>query len=183
MKNFKLLLLLILTLLLLPFSVYADEDKDETKNEAKEVNIYFFRGEGCSHCAEAEDWFDEIEDEYGDKFNVVDYETWYNEENNTLMTKVADARGEEVNGVPYIVIGNKSWNGFADDYKDSILEQIDKEYKTAEADRYDIMSLIDTTSLRKVEETKSNDVLTLVIMVVIVGGIGFGIYKARQTTN
>ena len=56
MKKFKLLLLVISALFLLPFSVFAEEDEAEA-TESKEVNVYLFRGEGCPHCQEAEEWF------------------------------------------------------------------------------------------------------------------------------
>ena len=88
--------------------------------------IYFFRGEGCPHCVEAEAWFQSIEDEYGSYFKVIDYETWYNQENAELMKKVAKARGEEANGVPYIIIGDKSWMGFTQSYTDEMLKEIGK---------------------------------------------------------
>jgi len=87
MKKLMIAVLLLVTALVIPFAVNAEE--------SNEVNVYFFRGEGCSHCAEAEEWFSSIEEEYGSKFNIVDYETWYNEENQELMQKVATARGEE----------------------------------------------------------------------------------------
>lgn len=186
MKNLKLLFLLVLTLLLIPFAVYAEE-KDSSKEDSKDVekvNIYFFRGDGCSYCAAAEEWFDEISDEYGDKFKIVDYETWNSEENFELMNEVADARGETVEGVPYIIIGNKSWNGFADDYKDAIISQINSEYKEDVDSRYDIMKLVNKIN-KKVDTEKSghgSDVLFIIITVVIVGGIGFGLYKVRQSS-
>ena len=117
------------------------KDNSNTKNKTKtkktkrstkldvtedgEVVIYFFRGEGCSHCAEAEEWFESIEDEYGDKFVVKDYEVWYDEDNAEYMNRIAESRGEDVTGVPYIIIGNKSWNGFAESYKEEMLREIE----------------------------------------------------------
>ena len=71
------LLLVLLMILVAPFTVFAEE---EAKEESKEVKVYFFRGQGCSHCAEAEEWFKSIEEEMGDRFEIIDYETWYNEE-------------------------------------------------------------------------------------------------------
>ena len=120
MKNLKFFALLLAFFLVLPLAVFADEATEESK----EVNVYLFRGEGCPHCAEAEEWFKSIEEEYGDLFNVVDYETWYDEENAELMQRVADAREEKAEGVPYIIIGNKSWNGFAESYEEEMLELI-----------------------------------------------------------
>ena len=129
MKLLKYLLVLFVALTL-PLAVFAEGEEEqvtsdsgeaEVQEESKEVKLYFFRGEGCSHCAEAEAWFESIEEEYGDYFEIVDYETWYNSENAELMQKVAEARGETAEGVPYIIIGNKSWNGFAEDYEEEII--------------------------------------------------------------
>ena len=83
MKKVKILLFIALAcILVLPFSVFAEGEEEETttKEENREVTLYFFRGEGCSHCAEFEAWLDEIEPEYGDLFKVVDYEVWNDEE-------------------------------------------------------------------------------------------------------
>ena len=186
MKNLKLLLLLILTLLILPFAVNAEETEssaEESSKEVEKVNVYFFRGEGCSYCAAAEKWFDEISDEYGEKFKVVDYETWNSQENMDLMNEVAKARGETADGVPYIIVGNKSWNGFADDYKESIISQIEEEYKLDADSRYDIMQLIDGIGNDdSKKDSTGSDVLFIIISVIIVGVVGFGLYKVRQSS-
>ena len=121
MKQLKLLLVVLAVLFLVPFSVFADEEApaeqtEQTTEEAQatetaektKVNVYIFRGEGCSHCAEALEWFDSIQEEYGEYFNLVKYETWYDEENAKLMKEVAEKRGETAEGVPYIIVGDKS---------------------------------------------------------------------------
>ena len=76
MKNFKFLFLVLLAcLLIIPFGVFAEGEEEETTTESdKEVTIYFFRGEGCPHCEEFEEWLKEIEPEYGEQFKAVDYE-------------------------------------------------------------------------------------------------------------
>ena len=180
MKKLKYLLVLIVALLL-PIAVFA-EGEETTSTESKEVKVYFFRGEGCSHCAEAEAWFESIEEEYGSYFQIVDYETWYNQENAELMQKVAKARGEEAQGVPYIIIGNKSWNGFTESYSSEMIEQIKSEFEKDVNDRYDIMQLI-TTGKTNEKDTTGSDVLALLVILVVVGGICFGVYKARSNTK
>ena len=77
MKKFMYLVLIFAAFLILPFAVYAEDDEVEdaqveevseevseetTGDDSKEVNVYFFRGQGCSHCAEAEEWFKSIEE-------------------------------------------------------------------------------------------------------------------------
>ena len=125
-------------------------------------------------------------DEYGERFTIKDYETWYDEDNAELMKKVAKARGEEdqATGVPYIIIGNKSWIGFADEYKDEIKEQIDKVYGQDVSERYDILKYVKSgKSAKKEEKSNSSDVVALLCMIVVCGLIIFGIYKARKNTN
>ena len=196
MKSLKILFVLLVALLLPIVAFAEDEDTDAApaedgevviaEEESNEVNVYFFRGEGCSHCAEAEAWFESIEEEYGSKFKIVDYETWYNSENAELMQKVAEARGETAEGVPYIIVGNKSWNGFAQDYADEILAQIESEFETNVDERYDIMKLMETGGNAKVDDKddkKSNDALSLIIILAAVGAICFGVYKASNSVK
>lgn len=194
MKKFKLYLAIIMCLLMIPFTVFADEADTDSKDEAtteekdtksedsKKVKIYFFRGEGCPHCAEAEEFFDSIKDEYGEYYTIVDYETWYNTENADLLQKVGKARDEEISGVPYILIGNKSWNGYSNDMNDEIISTIKSEYEKDVADRYDIMKLIATGSTKAKEKSKSGDVMALIIVLIVVAGISYGVVVARKKT-
>lgn len=186
--------------LMLPFSVFAnseesnsndnvessegsnDESNDESSDDRK-VNVYFFHGDGCPHCAEAEEFFDSIEEEYGSLFNLVAYETWYDEKNAKMLDKIAEARGENITGVPYILIGNKSWPGYGADSSDGIIEQIRKEYETPVSDRYDIMELVDFDDVgEETEKNYSSDIMTLAIILVVVAGIVTGVVVARKKT-
>ena len=121
MKKLKFLFVMLIGILLVPCTVLA-KDKDP-------VNVYFFYGNGCPHCAEAEEFFDSIEDELGDQFDIVSYETWYDTDNVDLMNEVADIRKEEPQGVPYIIIGNQSWDGYTSSYDDEIIDKIQSEYE------------------------------------------------------
>lgn len=188
MKKLSYLVVLLIALFVIPFGVLADEATEDTATEdtaevSKEVPIYFFRGDGCSYCAAAEAWFKEIESDYGTKFEIKDYETWYNQDNADLMQKVAEARKETADGVPYIIIGDQSWNGFADEYKDEILSKIETVYEQEVDKRYDIMQLVQTGSTNEEEKDGGNDFVSLIIILVVVGAAGFGIYKARETVK
>ena len=125
MKKLKYLLVAAI-ILLFPFVASAKE----------KVNVYMFRGEGCPHCEEALEFFDTLsaDEEYKDLYKLVTYEVWYDETNSKLMSDVADALGDQVSGVPYIVIGTKTFAGYAASYDDKIKEAIktaydDEEYK------------------------------------------------------
>ena len=180
MKKLGYFLFLVAMLVILPLTVFADGETETTDNKVK---VYFFRGEGCPHCAEAEEWFESIQDEYGEKITIVDYETWYNEDNSALMTKVATVRGEseQATGVPYIIVGDKSWVGFSEaTMADEIKAQIDTVYAQDVDSRYDIMELV---SLPVEKESHASDVIALIIILVVVGGICYIVYKARNTVN
>ena len=176
MKKMKLFLVLILALLMVPFGVFADED------DKKEVNVYFFKGEGCGYCAAGLEWFDELDDKYDDMYELHEYETWYDEKNANLMNAVAEVRGETVNGVPYIVVGNQSWNGFDENVGKEILAKIKEEYKAEE--RYDVMDYVDEAALVKgpeKDDSIADDIAVTVLLLVVVAGVGLGIYTLRKT--
>ena len=86
----------------------------ETVNAANDkVDIFFFRGEGCSHCAALEPYLNYLRDEvYKGKLNIHEYEIWYNEENAKLAQTFLDAYGEEDNGVPMTFIGTTYISGY-----------------------------------------------------------------------
>lgn len=196
MVKLKYLVILFAAVLLLPMTVFAVDEEVVAENpeatettgteDSKEVNLYFFRGEGCPHCEEAEQWFQSIEEEYGSYFKVVDYETWYNEDNAALMQKVAEARGETAEGVPYIIIGDKSWSGFTESYEQEILDQITSVYAQDVSERYDIMKYLDGSAPKKDAKDAdkgANDALVLILIILIAGGIGFGVNRARNTVK
>ena len=128
--------------------------------DAKEkVNVYMFRGEGCPHCKEALEFFESIEEEYGKYYKLTTYEVYNDSNNSALMDRVSKRLNEEVSGVPYIIIGKKTFSGFGDDTKDAIKQAILSEYEKDE--RYDVMNV------------KSDNTLSIIIMgglfVLIVG--------------
>lgn len=195
MKKIKLFLTIIMCLFAMPLAVLADEGSDdnvevtsgetEVQEEDNRVKIYFFRGEGCPHCADAEEFFNSIEEEYGQYYKILDYETWYNSDNAALLQKVGEARNEEISGVPYILIGDKSWSGYDDSFADDIKDTIKSEYEKAVADRYDIANYVDfTNAAGSVTEAakKSNDAMVLIIILLAVAGITYGVVAARKKT-
>mgnify|MGYP002770139545 FL=1 len=195
MKKIKLFLAIIMCLFAMPLAVLADEGSDDNvevtsgetdvQEEDNRVKIYFFRGEGCPHCADAEEFFNSIEEEYGQYYKILDYETWYNSDNAALLQKVGEARNEEISGVPYILIGDKSWSGYNDSFADDIKDTIKSEYEKAVADRYDIANYVDfTNAAGSVTEAakKSNDAMVLIIILLAVAGITYGVVAARKKT-
>lgn len=186
MKNFKKIFILVLAfMLVVPLGVFADEKKEKKEP----VKVYLFHGDGCSHCAETQEWFDSIEDEYGKYFDLVKFEVWYNETNAEFMQVVAAKMGDEAGGVPYMVVGKYSFpNGFAPNSpvdstgKTMAEDMIEKIMETYEEDeRVDVMEGLDMPTPDKQEKKKSkkeearekekNNAVVGIVSVIIIGGI------------
>lgn len=169
-------------------SSYADAVKElesydlsnyEESND--KVNVYIFRGGTCSHCFEAIAHFASIYQESGKYFNVKTYEVWNNTDNNDLMKKVAENNGDEVSGVPYIVIGNKSWSGYDTQYDSQMMTKIKSEYNKSKNKRTDIVN--DILGKKSTSNNTSSDILSVLIILLVAGGITYGIIMTRKKAN
>ena len=153
---------------------------------AKTVNVYFFRSSTCPHCQEAQAFFEELQqdEEYKDLFVIKDYEV-SSKANVNLMEKAIEKMGNNSSGaVPYIIIGNQSWSGYADTYDDEIISKIESEYETSTDERYDIMNYVDgdyqSDSNSEEDSNYASDVAVVIAIVLVVAGVGFGIWYARK---
>ena len=122
-----------------------------TYNE--KMNLYLFYGDGCPHCANEEEFFKSISSEYKDKYNLVKFETWDNQNNRKLKELVVDKMVEEglieldeVNtldsyhkAVPLLIIGDKVFLGYSNKMNDTILTTIDEQQNN----EYDVMKKLD----------------------------------------
>ncbi|HAB66486.1 MAG TPA: hypothetical protein DCE23_03865, partial [Firmicutes bacterium] len=102
---------------------------DNVKKAKNKVNIYFFWGDGCPHCEKELEFFNSIKDKYGKYYNLHAYETWYNSSNAEIRNIFATAMGNKEKGVPYTVIGEKSFVGFGDEMKEDFIKAIVEESK------------------------------------------------------
>lgn len=172
MKKVLLSILTLFMVLIFPLSVVASE-KEESKEK---INVYLFWGDGCGYCEAAKEFFASIEDEYGEYFNLVEYEVWYNQDNNELKENVAEYLNDDVSGVPYIVIGETTFGGYSSEYDEDIKEAIMEAYE--DEDYVDVVAKVEAG---EVETGKNYDTLIVIgIFVVIIGGFGALIYFSRK---
>lgn len=181
MKKIKNLLVILLVMMIaFPFNVKAETEKPEANKE--QVKIYMFYGNGCQYCEAALEWFESIEEEYGDYFDLVKYEVWYDTENQELMEKVANFKGDTASGVPYILLGKYSYpNGFANDTQvssdseqtmgEQLIERVLEEYESDE--RYDVMVEINN-------QPDHSNIVGIVAVVVIAGLVVVAVISRRQ---
>ncbi|MFH1744780.1 MAG: hypothetical protein ABH881_01280 [bacterium] len=80
----------------------------------EKINIYFFYGDGCPHCAKEEKFLDYLE-KTDNNIEIKRYETWSNSDNAKLLARVAEAMDVDVRGVPFTIIGDKTITGYYDD--------------------------------------------------------------------
>ncbi len=122
MKKIKISLLLFL--IIIPMKVKAENNM---------VNMYLFYGDGCPHCAALEEALDEIKGEYPN-LKVHMFEVWKNPNNGKLMNKAANLLGAKVTGVPFAVIGTRTFVGYSETLTRGQIEHAVKLYsKTNQA--------------------------------------------------
>lgn len=187
MKSIKYLVLLLALVFMLPMVAFAEGEEGEltTEEQDNRVIVYFFHGDGCPHCEEARTFFNSIQEEYGYKFRLVEYEVWNDANNAALMDAVSESRGDNATGVPYILCGDKSWVGYSETTMASeITAQIDMMYEIPVEERLDPVAGVVVETKEETEEgITGKDFVSLIIILVVAGGIGFGIFKARKTTS
>lgn len=110
-----------------------DTALEDIKYDKNKVNIYLFWGNGCPHCEDFLDFLEENTD-YKDLYTLNTFEVWYNQDNYNLMNEFATALDEDVTGVPFIVIGNRSFKGFSSSLEEEILKAI----KEGHSNSYDV---------------------------------------------
>lgn len=102
------------------------------------VNVYFFYGDGCPHCAKEEVFLDRLEEKYSSYVQVFRYETWNNSDNASLMLSAKALLGEtKTRSVPFTVIGNKGTVGYNDYYGEKLENQLLEYLQLVDTDNID----------------------------------------------
>lgn len=104
MKNIGKIIFTILICFIGLFSVKADTDKNI-------VNIYLFHSDKCPHCQEEKKLLKELEKEY-DNVRIYKYEV-YTDDNGKLFEESAKIMETKARGVPFTIIGEKTYTGFS----------------------------------------------------------------------
>lgn len=131
--------LLIIIVLLLSFGLFmpptyalSDDYEDKVANivdasvEDDVINIYFFYGDGCPHCAKEEKFFEEELEKKYKNIKIYYFEVWKNDGNSQMLSKVKDVFKVSNSNVPFTVIGKKYLTGYSDGTKEKIYDIIDE---------------------------------------------------------
>lgn len=107
-----------------------DMKKEDITFDDQKINIYLFWGNGCSHCHHLSLFFDSLDEELKSHFKLYSFEVWHNEENQEFMNEFAELVNKKPSGVPFLIIGEKTFFGFSEETKkeiqDALEEEIDK---------------------------------------------------------
>ena len=140
----QILIVIILLLVLIP----------TPKVNAKEkLNLYLFWGDGCPHCALEKEYLEDLKEEYKE-LNVIQYEVWYNEENNSFLKQIADKTNKSLTGVPVTIIGQTIIAGFKESTEQQMKRAIDY---YLENDYQDIVEEIKNGTYEQQEELPDQD--------------------------
>jgi len=210
----KILSFLFVGILLVPTLAFADEDYTtlnlkeviEQENSAAEtsggekiesklgsytesedkVNVYLFRGLGCGFCRGFITFLNDNIDELGKYFNLVSYEVWYDSDNADLLTEVGNFTGVEARGVPYIIVGEKVFDGFTEDaYGEDFKAALKAEYENS--DRYDVFEEMEKAEQNAAKEAKATIrsviIWDAVFSLVTIGAVGLMYYNINKKLN
>lgn len=130
--------------------------KPTTPLYAQEDTMYFFYGEGCPHCAEVLNYFEQ--NDLINKYKIEKKEIYFNHENALLYTELLDNLNypQEGRGVPTLVVGS---NVIVGD------KPIIDSFKTKEVDS---RKLTDTVPVQSETEGKKT---TLTIAAIVAGSL------------
>jgi len=110
-------------LFLLTFFVLINFLPQPSQATTKPIDIYFFYGNGCPHCAEEQEVLNfYAQNKYRDKIKVHQFEVYYNINNANLLVELAKEYGISSSGVPVIFIGEETFIGFGRGYTDIKIE-------------------------------------------------------------
>jgi thiol-disulfide isomerase/thioredoxin len=93
--------------------------------EAKDyhLNVYYFWGNGCPHCAKQKPYMEEFKKKYPE-VRFYDYEIYYNKKNVGLLQEAAQALGVSNIGVPFTIIADTPFVGFTEGMVPQMEERI-----------------------------------------------------------
>jgi glutaredoxin len=151
MEKINWLIGLCFVLLLVPELALAQSDVNTT------VEAYVFVSKTCPHCAQLEEYLNEIKDDYP-YLEVNIYEVTESEENRELLTEMAAQHGIQVQGVPTYFIGGDNFVGYAPYMNQDILAAINSTYEELTANSTTNQTGNHSNNQSNINQTEPNNV-------------------------
>ena len=153
---------------------------------ANEPMIYFW-GDGCPACAIQNEHFEELEQEYD--FDLKRFEIYYNEENQELMQEYSEVLGEELRGVPTIIMWDDHFVGADYDDTEELIQKYAVEGQEGSIDHREIIGdqhfddegekdwEQDEDMMSQIDDIETRYIAIGVIVLMVLVGSGFVIFK------
>ena len=110
----------IIALFLLVIGAFANGAQAvQASSQEKDINIYFFWGDGCPHCAAAHPVLEGLAEE-NPRIGFYEFEVYNHPENVDLFMVFGEAFDMEPRGVPTIFIGDRYWVGYSEEIRAEI---------------------------------------------------------------
>lgn len=129
------------------------------KNDEK-VNIYLFYSKICPHCQKEEKYFETLKEKYQDKINIYTYEVTENKTNNEIMKSLKKELKENSQGVPFTIIGSKTFLG----YDESLNERIENTIESYLDENTKTHNTYTIPILGKIEAKNASIILIAIIL-------------------
>lgn len=163
----KIIKFILFLLLIIPTSTLAlSKDYNDyvgkyynIKNDEK-VNIYLFYSKICPHCQKEEKYFETLKEKYQDKINIYTYEVTENKTNNEIMKSLKKELKENSQGVPFTIIGSKTFLG----YDESLNERIENTIESYLDENTKTDNTYTIPILGKIEAKKDSIILIAIIL-------------------
>ena len=92
---------------------FAFNHESDINLGSNKSNIYIFWGDGCPHCKALAKFISKLPAETKNKVNIYSFEVWSDKDNKTLMKNFGKFLDQDVRGVPFMVIGDKIFDGYS----------------------------------------------------------------------
>ncbi len=169
-------------LLGLAFSLNPGAHRASAQAEKNPAILYFFWGNGCPHCAEAEPFLKELVKKYP-QMEVRAYEVWYNDENQALFQKMGAAFGYTPQAVPGIFLGEQHWEGYngsvGSEIETAVTACIQTGCKDAGAG---VVSggVVDVWTFTSLSQSNLPIIAGGVLVVIFLGGLAYFIFRPQK---
>lgn len=80
----------------------------------QELNLYFFWGEGCPHCAKEKIFLENLKEKYPG-LKIYEFEIWHNSDNVKILQEVGEELKADISLIPFTVVGEKYNTGYLSD--------------------------------------------------------------------
>lgn len=125
------LAIVVLWMVLSPVNVSAKIGAPEQQavpavlQDEEKVVIYFFWGDGCPHCAKAKPVLEGLVAQHP-SIELYEFEIYNSAQNQELFAAFGEAYGFEPRYIPTILIGDRYWEGYAEESMQAVISEVER---------------------------------------------------------